>query len=184
MNTNKRKIESRNSIRLTNYDYSNTGWYYVTVCTKDRKCIFGDIENGKMISNTVGKMVENLWHSLPNHYPVELDTFQNMPNHVHFVIRIVNNRRGLIHQTRPKFGQWMGMINHAPTLGHIIRFFKAKSSRTAGQKLWQRNFWEHVIRTGSDLEKIRIYIKNNPKMWNRDRNNPDNIYFNLCSISR
>lgn len=176
---------SRRSIRLPKYDYSKNGRYYVTICTQNRKCIFGEIVAGNMKLNDIGKMIGNVWKTLPDHHHVKLDIIQIMPNHVHFVLQINQNddkqsRRGLIHQTRKlddqtrnNFGQWMGMINHALTLGHIVRFFKAKTSRLSGQKLWQRNFWEHIIRTEPDLIKIQSYIENNPKMWEGDRNNPD-----------
>lgn len=85
----KKKIPQRKSIRLKNYDYKQFGFYYVTICTQNRVELFGKINNGEMILNKVGKMVKNVWISLPNRFSVKLDTFQIMPNHVHFIIEII-----------------------------------------------------------------------------------------------
>jgi len=87
------KKPSRKSIRLRDYDYANDGWYYITICTQNRKCLFGEIKNGKMKLNDCGKMVDDVWQSLPDHHPVILDVFQIMPNHVHFIIQIVGGSR-------------------------------------------------------------------------------------------
>lgn len=78
--------KQRHSIRLKNYDYSQSGLYFTTICTQNRLCIFGDME-----LNEMGKIVANMWESLPKHHPVELDAFQIMPNHVHFIIQIVDS---------------------------------------------------------------------------------------------
>ena len=180
---NKNQAQTRKSIRLKKYDYSQSGWYYITICTQDRECILGNIVNGKMVLNKQGNIIQNVWQSLPKHHPVGLDVYQIMPNHLHGMMVITNfhHRRGLIHQTRDvihqtrQFGQWMGMINHAPTLGHIIRYFKAKTSRLTNMKLWQRNYYEHIVRNETELEKIREYITLNPTMWDRDRNNLEKL---------
>src|SRR4030042_6515533 len=81
---------TRRSVRLPKYDYSKNGWYYVTICTQNRKCIFGDIVDEKMKLNDIGKMVDDVWKTLPDHPRVKLDTIQIMPNHVHFVIQIIS----------------------------------------------------------------------------------------------
>lgn len=115
-----------------------------------------------MILNQNGKIVKNIWESLPNHHSVELDAFQIMPNHVHFILHIV-----------------LGASRRAPTtLGFIIGIFKTectkqinKSQNTPGQKIFQRNYYEHIIRTENELSKIRQYIKSNPSLWDDDINN-------------
>ena len=82
----------RHSIRLKKYDYSQTGWYFITICTHDRICLFGDIVNGEMWLNKYGNMVQTCWNDLPNHYKnIKLDSFVIMPNHVHGIIMITNN---------------------------------------------------------------------------------------------
>lgn len=172
--------KNRQSIRLKNYDYSKSGYYFVTICTENRLCIFGDIVVGAtrgspthMELNEMGKIIENIWESLPNHHPVKLDTFQIMPNHVHFIIQIVDSGG-----SRPND---VGGSRPAPTtVGTIVGLFKSectKQIRIGSPKthVWQRNYYEHIIRTENDLNKIREYIINNSLMWDRDRNNPINI---------
>jgi len=159
----------RKSIRLKNYDYSQSGLYFVTICTQNRECIFGNIINNNvgvgrdrpisMILNQYGKIIENVWESLP--HSVELDVFQIMPNHVHFILHIV-----------------LGASRRAPTtLGFIVGMFKTECTKqinklrnTPGQKIFQRNYYEHIIQNENELIKIRQYIKTNPLFWNQDIN--------------
>ena len=178
----------RKQIRLKNYDYSKPGLYYVTICTQNRECIFGDIVVGvgrdrpslirpcyqpvSMILNQYGKIIKNIWESLPDHHSVELDAFQIMPNHVHFIIGIIMGAS----QT--------GRSRPTPTLGTIVGLFKSECTKrlrivgaTRGSP-WQRNYYEHVIRNENELIKIREYIKNNPLSWNTDVNNPTEICLN------
>jgi len=161
----------RKSIRLKNYDYSQSGLYFVTICTQNRECIFGNIINNNvgvgrdrpisMILNQYGKIIENVWESLPDHHSVELDVFQIMPNHVHFILHIV-----------------LGASRRAPTtLGFIVGMFKTECTKqinklrnTPGQKIFQRNYYEHIIQNENELIKIRQYIKTNPLFWNQDIN--------------
>jgi len=178
------KISKRKPIRLKNYDYSNNGYYFITICTQNRKCLFGNIVGvgrdrpiQKMILNNVGKIVQNTWQSLPNHHSVELDTFQIMPNHIHFVIQIVGATRGSPASIKT------GGSRPAPTLGTIIGLFKSECTKQIRRQsknpniiVWQRNYHEHIIRNEKSLNKIRKYIKTNPLMWNRDRNNPKYIW--------
>ena len=83
-------IHHRRSIRLRGYDYSQKGLYFVTICTQDRLCLFGDIENGEMNLNDAGKMVRTIWDQIPAHYcGVEIDQFVVMPNHIHGIVIIV-----------------------------------------------------------------------------------------------
>jgi putative transposase len=89
------EIHRRHSIRLPNYDYSQPGYYFVTLCAHDRECLFGDIENNNIVLSNVGKMVEKKWHDLPVHFPgIELDQMVIMPNHLHGIIIITDRRRG------------------------------------------------------------------------------------------
>ena len=112
----------RRSIRLRNHDYSQSGYYFITICTKNRECLFGDIVNGEIKLNNMGKIIENVWKSLPNHHPVELDVFQIMPNHVHFVL-IIYRRRGIACNAQPntmRNAQYdVGFARKTPTFGTV-----------------------------------------------------------------
>lgn len=165
------EIYHRRSVRLKGYDYSQAGAYFVTICTQNRRCMFGDIADGQMALNDAGWMVQAVWDELPNHYAdVELDSFIVMPNHVHGIVVL-----------RDMVGAG---FKPAPTKRHglpeIIRGFKTFSSRyingmrnTPGTKLWQRNYYEHIIRNETELNQIREYIVNNPLQWELDRENPN-----------
>lgn len=147
---NRYRIES---IRLKNWDYSKSGWYYVTICTKNRERIFGNILNKQMILNKKGEIARNCWDDLVNHYfNIKLDEYIIMPNHVHGIIAITNPVSAKQH-----------------SLSEIIRGFKTFSARKinklynrSGIPLWQPRFYEHIIRTNNDLSRIRKYIRNNP----------------------
>ncbi len=160
----------RRSIRLKGYDYSRAGAYFVTICTQNRECLFGDIVDGEMMLNKNGEIVESVWNDLPNHYAhVELDYHIIMPNHIHGIIIIVG-----------------AGLKPAPTdtekthgLPEIIRGLKTFSARrinqirdTTGAKLWQRNYYEHIVRNENELNQIRQYIADNPARWEYDHENP------------
>jgi len=167
----------RRSIRLKGYDYSQAGAYFVTIVTQNKKCFFGDIVDSKMVLNDAGRTVEYTWHDLPKHnLHIELDAFVIMPNHLHGIIIISDHIVILVGAgsepaptTTPK--------RHG--LPEIIRQFKTYSSkrinqkrRTIGMPLWQRNYYEHIIRNEDELNRIREYIINNPLQWELDRENP------------
>lgn len=165
-------LPSRRSIRLPNYDYSSNRAYFVTVCAKNRAMLFGDIVDGKMILNNFGEIVELVWESLPQHHQIELGSFQIMPNHIHMIIIIVGATRG-----SPDTEE--GRSRPAPTeLGTIVGLFKSECTKQirsiAGNPIfdiWQRNYYEHVIRNQKDFDKISWYIENNPLMWDEDEDN-------------
>lgn len=174
----------RKNIRLKGYDYSQSGYYFVTICTENRECLFGDIVGARrdtptyMELNPMGKIIENIWESLPKHHPVELDIFQIMPNHVHFILRIISDTS----QTGRSCPLITGASRRAPTLGWIIGMFKTECTKqinmvnkTPGCQIFQRNYYERIIRDEEEYIKIKTYIKQNPMMWGRDRNNPMNI---------
>lgn len=163
----------RRSIRLKGYDYKQPGAYFVTICAQDRECLFGDIVEGTLRLNDAGHMVQTTWDGLPTHYPgVGIDAFVVMPNHAHGII-VLNNDfvgAGLKPARTP-------MKRHG--LPEIVRAFKTFSSRhinqwrgTPGVPVWQRNYYEHVIRKESELDRVREYISANPARWDEDVNNP------------
>ncbi len=157
----------RRSIRLKGHDYSSAGSYFVTLCARDRECLFGSIAAGVMRLNAYGMTVRDTWQGLPGHYPhVVLDAFVIMPNHVHGIIETVPN-----HSTNPCHG-----------LPEIVRAFKTFSARsinqqrgTPGLPVWQRNYWEHIIRDDKEISRIREYIESNPAGWAEDGMNPSQM---------
>ncbi|MGQ9774011.1 transposase [Chloroflexus sp.] len=161
----------RRSIRLKGYDYAQPGAYFVTIVTHDRACLFGDIVDDQMRLNQAGQMVEWTWYDLPNHVDnIELDAFVVMPNHVHGIIIIVGAGAGSVGAGSEP----------APTpLPEIVRQFKTFSARRVnqwrgmvGQPVWQRNYYEHIIRDETSLQRIREYIATNPNQWAADHENP------------
>ena len=179
----------RRSIRLRDYDYSQVGAYFVTVCTHNRTCLFGDVVDGEMVTNDAGRIVQAIWKALPLHYPgVALDEFVIMPKHVHGII-VLDSGVGAQFIAPPDADGSGGAINRAlttdalsasdrpPTLGDIVRGFKARSTRLLRrdrgyQRVWQRNYYEHVLRDKGSLSRVREYISNNPLHWAFDRENP------------
>lgn len=180
--TNKKQF-CRKSIRLQNFDYSSEGWYFVTICTLDRKPIFGNIENEKMSLNNNGVIVKSEWlqtAKLRNN--VRLDDFVIMPDHFHGIIMLsgpTNNWQVAQICENNNKNSFQRKYNdlHSGTLSTIIRAFKAATTKsineaqnTYGTKLWQRNYYEHIIRDEYDLYFTREYIKNNPHEWNNKKN--------------
>jgi REP element-mobilizing transposase RayT len=169
------EIHHRRSIRLRDYDYSQNGAYFVTVVAKNREDLFGEMENGEMILNDTGKMVLYCWEQIPEHFPdVEIDECCVMPNHFHGIFLINCNRRGVGCKGERFFAPTDS--GTSKTVGSIVRGFKIGVTKWARKNLeiidvWQRNYYEHVIRNESDLEKIRQYIFDNPANWENDENN-------------
>jgi REP element-mobilizing transposase RayT len=172
----------RRSIRLKDYDYSQAGAYFVTICTHNKKCMFGDVINGEMKSNEIGIVVNQCWIAIPQHFPdVVLDEFIVMPNHVHG-ITILNvgakNVSPLPNASDSNRAKNVSPLQHhgtSMTIGSIIRGFKIGVTKWARQNAaaympWQRNYYEHIIRNKAELNKIRKYIVNNPLNWETDEN--------------
>jgi REP-associated tyrosine transposase len=170
----------RHSIRLKGYDYACAGAYFVTICTQNRECLLGEITNGVMASNSFGAIVQACWDDLPNHYPnMELDAFVIMPNHVHGIVKLTDVvGAGLVGAgLRPAPTENAAKRHGLP---EIVRAFKSFSARRinelremSGTVVWQRNYYEHVIRNDDELNRARRYILDNPARWTIDENNPD-----------
>jgi len=169
----------RHTIRLKGYDYSQAGAYFVTTCTHNQECILGRVVDSEMRLSTFGEVVAACWDDLPHHYPhVELDAFAIMPNHIHGIIMLVDPAIVVGAGLKPA----PTMINKRHGVTEVIRAFKTFSSRrinllrgTPGTRVWQRNYYEHVIRNENDLDEIREYIMNNPLKWELDKENPENM---------
>ena len=171
-------IHHRRSIRLKEYDYSRPGGYYVTIVTQNRVCLFGDVVAGKMALNDWGRIVQRCWLEIPQHYPsVSLDEFIIMPNHTHGIIMINDGNQHIVgvQNFESQRNRYQHIIPRS--LGSIMRGFKIGVTKwfrenTEVYNVWQRNYWEHVIRNDYDLNQIREYIINNPLKWELDDENP------------
>ena len=178
------QIHHRRSIRLKGYDYSQAGAYFITICAHNRECLFGEIVDEEMVLNEYGKLVEYTWADLVNHVEgIELVAFVVMPNHVHGIIDIVGAgsepARTEPARTEPARTE-PAPTEPAPTgrygLPEIVRQFKTFSARrintlrnTSGTPVWQRNYWEHIIRNEKSYNDIAAYITNNPVQWEIDQ---------------
>ena len=181
-------LPNRQTIRLPGYDYSGNGYYFVTICAQNMENLFGEIVNGKMVLNDVGKIVEHWVMEITKKFPnAKIDIHQVMPNHTHITIIIVGAGYSRPTKTPVKL----------PTLGQIIAYFKYQTTiainnyfiesgaktaplqnRTGGntqplrfKKIFQRNYYEHIIRNEDELNHIREYIINNPLDWEKDEYN-------------
>jgi len=171
----------RRSFRIKDYDYSSHGGYFVTLCVQNRLSLFGMIGDAGMQMNELGTCVSDCWEWLSVRYSfIELDVWTLMPNHLHGILILDPRRRGA---SRFALEEGEGGSRTAPTtikpLGRLIGAFKTVSTKrinairdTPGAVLWQRNFWERVIRNMDELNRIREYISLNPRRWLLDRENP------------
>jgi putative transposase len=161
----------RRNLRLPEFDYSQPGAYFVTIVTQDRKLLFGDVFNGEIILNEAGRMVTELWLAIPEHFSnVELGEFVVMPNHIHGIITITN--LGATHASP------LPRMSNGPkpgSIGAIVGSFKSATSKRFHDltnrrdlHLWQRNYYEHVIRNERDHQAIYDYIVANPENWEKD----------------
>jgi putative transposase len=166
--------------RLSGYDYSSKGIYFLTICTLTKIPCLGDIINGQMILSDAGVIVREYWLNIPSHYPnIHLDEFIVMPNHIHGIIVIGSGSCDLINET-PKLGNSVVVKNKNPlwkskSIGSIVNQFKrACTIQTKILRLdfqWQPRYYDHIIHSEHELDHIRNYIKNNPKNWLKEKHN-------------
>ena len=175
----------RRSIRLKRYDYSKNGYYFIIICSNNRECIFCNLNVGAGLAfahlalTNVGRIIEYHWLNIPIQYEnVYIDEYIIMPNHMHGIMII--DKEGA--DARP-----------APTISDIICSFKSQciinnlkrikeNNLNETGKIWQCNYFEHIIRNENELEKIRPYNVNNPYKWDEDNDNPENIDINNQSL--
>jgi putative transposase len=175
------------SARKKNWNYSSPGYYFITICTKDRKHFFGEIKNGNMILNPVGQIVFDEWYKSKTIRPnIYLDEFIIMPNHIHGIIQIhygiPRHRHHRCHHRRDALQcvstmtTPMDLLNHysyvyIQNISYVIRGFKSSCTNRIHTEIgccefqWQSRFYDRVIRTEPELYNIRKYIQNNPKKW-------------------
>ena len=170
-------IHHRRSIRLKDYDYSQSGIYFVTICCQSHICRFGKIENGKMILNDAGQIAFNEWMKTPDiRSNVQLDAFVVMPNHIHGIIIITDVGRGVSHTPNDETCQYHNqgicdtpLRSPSNTVGAIVRGYKSAVTKQIGYSVWQRNYHEHIIRNEKSYQYIANYIINNPSNWDKDK---------------
>ena len=213
------RIHHRRSIWLKGYDYSCPGLYFITICVQNRTCLFGHIENGKMILNHAGQLVENEWLKILQRFPnVRLHQYVVMPNHFHAILQIITNspvgatlvvahddvdahdkmiahnnvdtpvRATLVvahdkstQQTHNRATTRVAPTGKNNTLGDMVGAFQSIVTveyirgvknlewKPFNGKLWQRNYWEHIIRNDNSYQRISNYIQNNPFNWMDDK---------------
>ena len=156
----------RPSLRLPTYDYSQPGGYFVTICTLDRICLFGQVTEGTLRLTDAGHMVGQIWEELPQRFGhISLDASITMPNHFHGIVIIQE------HRARQGLGQIIGAFKSLTTNRYIVGVRRSGWERFTG-RLWQDNYFEHVIRNEASLKRIREYIANNPAQWETDPERP------------
>jgi putative transposase len=187
------EIHHRKSYRLKDYDYSQQGMYYVTICTKNREHFFGLIKDSKMILSESGLSADKYWREIPDHFPfATLDEFIIMPNHIHGIIKIKNKIESSVGSTdgasfvralqcnaltndaHTKDARMSEISPKKGTLSVIIRSYKSACTKTINERdsiinfAWQSRYYDHIIRNEYDLNRIREYIRNNPVKWGEE----------------
>src|SRR4030042_2664681 len=175
------RIYHRRSILLKGYDYSQSGAYFVTICTKGREIYFEKYRG-------LQEIVRQQWEELPQRFPdLALDEFIIMPNHIHGIFIVgAGLAPALSYRATARVAPTFSVDRPAPTVGEIVGTFKSlcihdwltyikEKKIDAIWKFWQRNYYEHVIRNEDEMNKIREYIKNNPLKWSLDRENPEKV---------
>ncbi|MFA6533708.1 MAG: transposase [Patescibacteria group bacterium] len=201
-------LHHRHSIRLATYDYTQSGDYFITLCTQDKKHLFGEIKDRQMVLNQAGRLVLDWWLKLEKKFPgIKLGPFVIMPNHLHAIIEIMGVvgadprvRPGICSNSAvcsepvsmdgnkfvmagntlvrgghtgpplrgvPQFIQWFKTM----TTNEYIKQVKQNHWLPFNHRLWQRNYYEHIISNEDDYNNIVEYIRDNPLLWERDRNN-------------
>ena len=177
----------RRSIRLPGYDYSKPGAYFITLVTQGRECLFGQVVAGEMQLSDMGRIADDHWRAIPDHFPnVELGTFAIMPNHIHGIIVIHPVGASQWDAPTGPRDQWDGASQrdgasaNGPkrgSIGAIIGAYKMSVTRRVQRELnrttlWQRNYYEHIIRDEQEHRRIHLYIEANPANWIRDDHHP------------
>lgn len=187
---NPSQTRQRKQLRLKGYDYSQCGSYYITICTQNRSCLFGDVRYGEIVLNDYGKIVQNEWCKTGEiRENIFVEDFIVMPNHIHGIIRVDDDatkghmqcgnrgdgdvKNGHM-QCAPTGNSFGGSVSNS--ISTIVKLFKSTTTRQIKQirnasksSIWQRGFYDHIIRDEDDLNRIREYIFTNPAKWEEDK---------------
>ncbi|MCL2392672.1 MAG: transposase [Oscillospiraceae bacterium] len=151
----------RKRMRLESHDYSSAGYYFVTICTKDKGDILGTIVGANCVRpdlSKYGELVEKEISTLSATYDfVRVNKYVIMPNHIHMIIVLDDCH-----------GNSAGRTQFAPTISRVIKQFKGAITKQIGQSMWQRSFHDHIIRSNADYQRIWQYIDENPERWTED----------------
>ena len=171
---------TRRSTRLPEFDYSRVGMYFVTICAEQRRCIFGQAHGSEIVQSRIGEIVRACWIEIPEHFPnVKVESYVVMPNHLHGILTIDTklpdaNLRDKPPLTSELFGR--PVPKSIPT---IIRSFKSAASKRARESglmtagsIWQRGYFERVLRNTREYVDVTNYILQNPVRWADDEENP------------
>lgn len=175
------------SARYRDWDYRHNGYYFVTICTHERQPCFCTIEHEHIVLSALGQIVQRCWLSVPAHHVhVGIDAWVIMPNHVHGIIILDHGMAGPISlesagATERIRTTAQAIAPKAGSLASVVRSFKAavtKIAREQGCKWngWQARYWDRIIRNDDELLRIREYIVHNPKKWELERDNPENLW--------
>jgi putative transposase len=178
----------RHSLRLPGYDYAQPGAYFLTLCAWQRACVFGDIVDGQMQLNDWGRVAADCWTSIPAHFEhAALDEWVVMPNHLHGILVITGGATqsvGATHWVAPTMRPTTSVTPPGPrpgSIGAILAQYKSVVTKringlraTAALPVWQRNYYDHIVRNDPELNAIRQYIRHNPAKWALDRDNAAN----------
>ena len=180
---NDKKFENK-SIRLKGYDYNLPGAYFVTICLKDRKCLFGRIVKEEMILSDFGRIAKDCWISIPTHFEnAEVGSFVVMPNHIHGIIILLETKPVGQTQAFDSLRHALDLQDKSQTdlmysrLSTVIGSYKSAVTKDINLKgkqndfKWQTSFHDHIIRNEKELHNIADYIIQNPAMWNEDFEN-------------
>jgi REP element-mobilizing transposase RayT len=165
------ELPKRKHQRLKEFDYSQSSYYFVTICFKQRREFFSKIINSELVLTTYGKILYEVWNNLPKYYSVELDYYVIMSDHFHGIIIIDNILTAINNESK-----------QLVSLSDIIGKFKSFATRKIRELLsneiefeWQKSFYDRIIRNEKELYNIRKYIQENPLRWELERHNPENL---------
>ncbi|AFH50606.1 Transposase [Ignavibacterium album JCM 16511] len=164
MNENKKPFPERKRNRLKEFDYSNDGYYFITICVDEKECCFGTVESSNAILNEYGEIIKTILTGLNEKYKCcEIDYYIIMPNHIHFIM-IIDNSKSDVKCSVPQ----------------IIGGFKSITTIELHKKgltnfKWQRSYYDRIIRNEKELYYIRQYIEQNPLRWGLEKDNPENL---------
>jgi putative transposase len=171
------RLLRRRPVRLKRYDYSEPGAYFVTIRAHRQACLFGEVRDAGMRQSDNDRIVQGCWDDLPRHYlQVHIDSFVVMPNHVHGIIVLNETAAGADLRPAPT-ESGTGFRRHG--VPEIVRAFKSFSAprinelrNMVGERVWQRGYYERVVRNEDELNRIRQYIAENPLRWSEDEYHP------------